>query len=305
MLKNRKLFLTLLCSVVMIIFAANIAMASFVTYVADSLYKAGNYPEALKNYSKLAGDYYQKAAGEEKVNYLFGYETTKKQYIARANDAAKVAVYSFYMQALCYIQLKNYGPAVASLSNALNCFSINKVLIPKSLTSTGAAEVVKIELPANMIADYTAKIYSLPVPVNEVLNLLKAAAEERYAAEKSLAVTPQGPAYNQLMEKIMRLSALEKKYSDFSLSIISRELNARNFNGFETLASFLRNYKPVNKSVLSTLALSDTVIKNITSIAISYQGSDIATATLYNTKMQLLISANAFIKGALAVNGGR
>ena len=299
-MKKRLTLVTLSISIVLI-FALSASAA--VTFVADSFFNAKNYGEAMKHYNKFAAKYYDNASKPEVVNYLFGYESTKKIYINRACDAAKIALYSFYMETLCHIYLKDYEGALYAAGSAISCFNIEKVLTPKSLTSTGNPETVRIALPENMVNDYVAKINALPLQARDMLPAMEKTARERRAVEIALASTPQGPAYDQLMAKFMALVQTEKTYINFIVMAISRDLDAKNFASFEALVQFMRAYNPIDRSATSVIEVSDKIIKKMTMIALNNQGADIPTATLYNTKMQLLISVNAYIKGYLATSG--
>jgi len=299
-MKKRLALLTLIVSIVLI-FALSASAA--VTCVADSFFNAKNYGEAMKHYNKFAAKYFDNASKPEVVNYLFGYESTKKIYVNRAVDSAKIALYSFYMETLCHIYLKDYEGALNSAGSAIACFNIEKVLTRKSLTSTGNPETVRIALPENMVNDYLAKINALPLQVKDMLPAMERTSRERRAVEITLAGTAQGPAYDQLMAKFMALVRTEKTYIDFIVMAVSRDLDAKNFASFETLVHFMRNYNPMDRSATSLVEVSDKLIKKMTALALNNQGSDIPTATLYNTKMQLLISVNAYIKGYLATSG--
>jgi len=281
------------------------AMASFVTFTADSLFNAKNFAEAKKHYANLAVKYHNEAAKPETVFYLFGYENTKKAYITRAENNAKVALYCFYMQALCDINLKDLAGAASSVNSALSCFNIQKMLTPKTMSAAQTPEMILISQPSDVIADYGAKINSLPIPAGEVLKTMEKTARERYASEKSLETAPQGPAYDELMAKFLSLVASEKAYAELAINIISRELDAQKFEGFETLVVFMKNYRPIDKSASSTIEISDKIIKKMTMIAISYQGVNIELATVYNTAMQKLISTNAYMKIYLSTGNAK
>ncbi|HNY12934.1 MAG TPA: hypothetical protein PKK26_15205, partial [Candidatus Wallbacteria bacterium] len=175
-MKKRLTLLTLSISIVLI-FALSASAA--VTFVADSFFNAKNYAEAMKHYNKFAAQYFNNASKPEVVTYLFGYESTKKIYVNRATDAAKIALYSFYMETLCHIYLKDYAGALSAVGSALSCFNIEKVLTPKSLTSTGQPETVRIAIPENMVNEYVAKINALPLQAKDMLPAMEKTARER------------------------------------------------------------------------------------------------------------------------------
>jgi len=296
------LFLSVL---IVLVFASSALASSFVTFTADSLYNAKNYAEALKHYSNIASKYYNEAARPETVNYLFGYESVKKAVINKSVNSAKVALYSFYMQALCNINIKNYAGAVNSVNGALACFNIQKMLTPKSLTGAKTPEMVLISQPLNVINDYSSKINALPISVTDVLRILQAAARERNSVYAVLANTPQGQTYNELLAKYNALIASEKAYVELSVNIISRDLDAQNLSSFDALVNHMKAFKPIDKSATSTLEVSNKIIAKMTALAVSLQGSNVSLATYYSTAMQKLISVNAYIKGYLATSGGR
>lgn len=301
----RKRIIAIALTALIVAFFAVSAHAAFVTFVADSLFNAKNYGEAVKHYTNIAGQYFVNATKSETVTYMFGYENTKKIYINRAADNAKVALYSFYMKALCDIYLKNYAAAVADVSNAVRCYSFDKTLTPKSLTSTGNPEVVRIALPQNVIAEYAAKINALPLPAGEMLKALERTARERFAVGTQLANTPQGPVYDQLMARFMALSEQEKSFVEFISFKIGQDLDAKKFDSFNALVAFLKSYKPIDRSVTSSVDVGDRTIQKMTTIGLNCNSAgDLQTGTLFHTEMQKLISAVSYIKGYLATSGG-
>lgn len=302
---RRNLYAPLISLFVILVLVSYAAAGSFVTFTADSLYNAKNYGEALKHYGNIASKYYNEAVRPETVNYLFGYESVKKAVINKSVNSAKVALYSFYMQALCNINLKNYAGAVNSVNGALSCFSFQKMLTPKSLSGAKTPEMVLISQPPEVINDYSAKINVLPISVDEVLKVLQLTARQRYSTYNALANTPQGPAYNELLAKYNALVASENSYAELCVNIISRDLDAQKFHSFESLVSFMKSYRPIDKSAVSTLEVSNKIIAKMTSLSLSYQGSNVSLASHYSTVMQKLISMNAYFKGYLATSGGR
>lgn len=295
----------ILSSLLVLVLASAAFASSFVTFTADSLFNAKNYAEAVKHYSNIAVKYHNEAVRPETVSYLFGYEGLKKAVINKSVNSAKVALYSYYMQALCNVYLKNYGGAINSVNGALACFSFQKMLTPKSLTGAKTPEMVLISQPAQVIADYSAKINALPISAADVLKALQQTARDRYATYLALANTPQGPAYNELAARYNALIASEKAYADLCINIVSRGLDVQNFEAFDALVNFMKNYRPIDKSVTSTLEVSDKIIAKMTAIALALQGSNVELGTYYSTTMQRLISVNAYVKGYLATSGGR
>lgn len=302
---KRNFYGLLMSLFIILVLVSSATAGSFVTFTADSLYNAKNYGEALKHYGNIASKYYNEAVSPETVNYLFGYQSVKKAVINKSVNSAKVALYSFYMQALCNISLKNYAGAVNSVNSALSCFSFQKMLTPKSLSGAKTPEMVLICQPSEVINDYSAKINVLPIFVDDVLKVLQLTARQRYSSYIALDNTPQGPAYNELLVKYNALVASESAYAELCVNIISRDLDAQKLHSFESLVSFMKAYKPIDRSAASTLEVSNKIIAKMTSLSLAHQGSNVSLASFYSTAMQKLISMNAYFKGYLATSGGR